>query len=114
MRYSEIFHSCYLMLYYTCAVTVEYRINYLSHSFHMRPCETFHSPSACNFFCISHTYLCNKYIIYLCKMHTLLLKIWLLYFFGHSTSLKVVTFNILVYTSLDDFLFSEWLYASES
>ena len=46
VRYSMTFHSCYLMLYYTCAVPVEYRINHLSHSFRVRYCETFHLPSA--------------------------------------------------------------------
>ena len=39
--YSAIFHSCYLMLHYTCAVPMEYRINHLSHSFRIRYCETF-------------------------------------------------------------------------
>ena len=46
VRYSVIFHSRYLMLNYACAVPVEYRINRLSHSFHVRYCETFHEPKA--------------------------------------------------------------------
>ena len=29
VRYSVIFHSCYVMLYYVCAVPMEYRINLL-------------------------------------------------------------------------------------
>ena len=31
-----IFRSCYLMLYCAHAVPVEYRINHLSHSFHVK------------------------------------------------------------------------------
>ena len=46
VRYFVIFHRCYQMLYYTCAVPVEYRINHLSHSFRMRYCGTFHLPLA--------------------------------------------------------------------
>ena len=38
VRYSMIFQSCYLTLYYECAVPIEYRINNLSHSFHVRYC----------------------------------------------------------------------------
>ena len=37
----NIFHSCYLMLYYVCAVPVKYRINHLSYSFRVRYCMTF-------------------------------------------------------------------------
>ena len=82
VRYSVIFHSCYVMLYYAYTVSMEYRINLSSRT----------QPNT-----LKHIYNLNKHTLYICPLNFL----WDSDLIMNSLIQTPVNPNALYYNSID-------------